>query len=91
MFPEFLSSQIINLPIPQWLIILIIIWVLVWKGFALWRAARLNHMIWFLLILVINTFGVLEIIYLLFSKHSAENKIKEDEIKTKTNQKIKKS
>ena len=34
------------------------------KGFALWRAARNNSSGWFVALLLINTFGVLELLYL---------------------------
>lgn len=40
------------------------IWALVWKGFALWYAARLTHKWWFIILLVVNTVGILEIIYI---------------------------
>ncbi|OHA89763.1 MAG: hypothetical protein A3C70_00695 [Candidatus Zambryskibacteria bacterium RIFCSPHIGHO2_02_FULL_43_14] len=45
-------------------IALIIFWSLVWKGFALWRSAELRQKYWFIAILLINTLGILEIIYL---------------------------
>jgi hypothetical protein len=48
---------------PIW-IGLAFIWTLAWKGFALWRAATLRQYGWFIAMLVINTLGVLEIIYL---------------------------
>ena len=38
---------------------------LVLKGFALWRAARLKQVIWFIAILIFNTAGILPIVYLL--------------------------
>ena len=41
-----------------------VIWTLVWKGFALWRSAELKQKYWFIAILLINTLGILEIIYL---------------------------
>ncbi|GEM_PF-590597 len=41
-----------------------IIWGLFWKGFALWRAAQNKQGWWFLILLVINTMGILEIVYL---------------------------
>jgi methionyl-tRNA synthetase len=44
--------------------ILFILWALVWKGLALWHAARRGQYWWFLALLVFNTFGILEIIYL---------------------------
>jgi hypothetical protein len=48
---------------------ILIAWTIIIKGFALWRAARNSHKIWFIVLLAANTFGILEIIYLLaFSK-----------------------
>ena len=50
---------------------LIIIWSLFWKGWALWRAARKGSKIWFVVLLVVNTLGILEILYIyIFSKKS---------------------
>lgn len=43
---------------------LLIIWTFVWKGLALWRAAKNNHTGWFVALLLVNTLGILEIIYL---------------------------
>jgi len=40
------------------------IWELTWRGFALWRAAKNNHKFWFIPLLVINSIGLLPIIYL---------------------------
>lgn len=48
-----------------WLIPLII-WELVWKGIALWKAGRNNQIVWFIVILILNTVGILPIIYLIF-------------------------
>jgi hypothetical protein len=44
--------------------LLLYLWVLPWKGVALWKAARLRDNIWFILILILNTLAVLEIIYI---------------------------
>lgn len=45
------------------------IWTIPWKGLALWRAARNNQKIWFIVFLVLNTLAVLEILYIfIFSK-----------------------
>jgi len=41
---------------------------LVFKGFALWRAALRNEKGWFWVLLLINTAGILPIIYLLTKK-----------------------
>lgn len=43
---------------------LIIIWTIVWKGLALWKAASLQQKWWFIALFLINTFGILEIVYL---------------------------
>lgn len=50
--------------------ILLCIWCLVWKGLALWHAGRLNQKVWFIILLIVNTVGILEIIYLLVTHHA---------------------
>jgi len=53
-----------------WLFVAVV-WSLVWKGLALWKAARRGENVWFVALLVINTFGILEILYLyVFTKKS---------------------
>ena len=46
------------------IIIVIALWSLFWKIFALWHAARNNARAWFVIMMIINTAGILEIIYL---------------------------
>ena len=50
----------------SWLILLAVLWVLPWKGVALWKAAKNNEKWWFAALLVINTMALLEIIYIFF-------------------------
>ena len=58
------------------LFIIFLIWVMVWKGLALWKSARLNSIVWFVILLVVNTAGILEILYIfVFSKMSMKSKI----------------
>ena len=46
-----------------------VIWVLPWKGVALWKAATLGKKGWFVLLLLVNTLAVLDILYIfVFSK-----------------------
>lgn len=60
--------------IPPWLFILLVVWTVIWKGLALWRAAHRQSKPWFVFFLVINTMGIVEIIYLYFiSKDSSSN------------------
>lgn len=47
-------------------IIILSVWSIIWKGFALWHAARLGHKRWFVVLLIVNTVGILEILYLVF-------------------------
>jgi hypothetical protein len=57
----------------QWVILLAVLWTLPWKGVALWKAAKNNHKWWFIALLVINTLGILEILYIfIFGKKKAE-------------------
>lgn len=46
--------------------ILLMVWSLFWKGFALWYAAKRGEQWWFIALLIINTVGILEIIYIFF-------------------------
>ena len=48
------------------LFIALTIWALVWKGFALWKAAENGSKPWFVTLLVVNTLGILEIIYIFY-------------------------
>ncbi len=51
------------------LFLLLLAWSFIWKGMALWRAARSEHKKWFIVLLIVNTFGILELLYLfVFSK-----------------------
>ncbi|MBS3143792.1 hypothetical protein J4446_02880 [Candidatus Woesearchaeota archaeon] len=57
-------------------IYLIIIWDVVWKGVALWKSARNRHLVWFVFILIVNSVGILPIIYLLIHGKKEKNKKK---------------
>ncbi len=50
------------------IIIALAVWSTIWKGMGLWRSARLGEMRWFIAILVLNTAGILPIIYLLITR-----------------------
>ncbi|MDP2585288.1 MAG: DUF5652 family protein [Candidatus Levybacteria bacterium] len=39
-------------------------WSIAWKGLALWNASKNNQRNWFIAVLVVNTLGILEIVYL---------------------------
>jgi len=65
----YLETIAAEVGIATWLIAIILIWSLIWKLLALWKSARNNHLIWFIVMAVVNTIGILPILYLfVFSK-----------------------
>ncbi len=50
--------------INPFILIAIFLWSLFWKILAVWRAAKGNQRYWFIALLILNTFGILEIFYL---------------------------
>ncbi|HYU65102.1 MAG TPA: DUF5652 family protein [Candidatus Paceibacterota bacterium] len=69
---------------PEWWMILLFVWAYVWKGLALWKAGRAGAKWWFIALLVVNTFGILEILYIyVFSQqkhgHTAHKAVAETE------------
>lgn len=48
------------------ILVILALWSLIWKGIALWRSARSGHQGWFVAFLLIQTLGILEIIYIVF-------------------------
>lgn len=64
-----LSQEWINQNI--WWLGLIALWELAWKGWALWVAARKGSKAWFITLLLINSSGLLPILYIfVFSKQT---------------------
>ncbi len=57
-------------------IVLFLLWSILWKGLALWHAARRGEKWWFGILLVINTMGVLELLYLLLVVQLFATKLK---------------
>jgi hypothetical protein len=48
------------------ILIPVLVWTMAWKGMALWKAGRHNQPYWFIAMLIINTVGLLEIVYLVW-------------------------
>lgn len=61
-------ALVLGIPVAFTAVILAVVafWTIIWKGLALWRSARNEQKWWFIAMLVINTVGMLEIIYLLW-------------------------
>lgn len=64
-----LPLSILGVAIGGIVLMALIAWSIYWKGRALWRASRQNSKLWFIALLVVNTLGILEILYIyIFSK-----------------------
>ena len=46
------------------LLAIIIVWTLTWKLIALWKSAIQNQPAWFIILAIVNTIGILEILYI---------------------------
>jgi hypothetical protein len=74
MFDSFLNlNAYFATQFQNFLPLLIVLWVLPWKGVALWRAARNSHKWWFIAMLLLNTLAILEIIYIFFFSKKKKN------------------
>ena len=63
---DLINSQITSEAVP--IILLLVVFEIVLKGFALWKAAKKDDKYWFIAILVLNTVGILPLVYLIFIK-----------------------
>ncbi|MEK7072541.1 MAG: DUF5652 family protein [Patescibacteria group bacterium] len=50
----------------NWMLFPVLIWTLIWKGYALWIAVKADQKKWYVALLVLNTFGILELIYIFY-------------------------
>jgi hypothetical protein len=55
-----MNNVLTNVP----LLVVVVLWTIFWKGLALWHAGRRGQHLWFILLLLVNTLGILEIVYL---------------------------
>ena len=50
------------------------VWTLIWEGLALWHSAKNNQRNWFIACLLLNTLGLVPIIYLIWFRPEKKNK-----------------
>lgn len=62
-----------------WMVYVFICWVVFWKGISMWKAARKHQRVWFIVLLIINTMGLLEILYIFWFSRIGKKK---EEIKS---------
>jgi hypothetical protein len=65
-----------QLGISIWWILIITIWETVWTALAMWRSARRNHLVWFVVFLIVNLLAIPEIIYLFVTNDKKRKKKK---------------
>ena len=63
---NYLSAELLTL------LIVVSLWEMVLKGFALYKAGGKRDLYWFIAIFVFNTAGVLPLIYLILQKNKKE-------------------
>lgn len=67
------TPELVSIFVP--IVLVVVLWTIILKGYALWNAARGNQKRWFIAILVINTMGILEIIYLIWFRTKTKSPI----------------
>ena len=73
------------------LVVIISVWTLIWKGFALWKAVNKKSVSWFIVFLIFNTVGILEILYIfVFSKINIKKKSEKNNVNNVTKNVLKK-
>ena len=75
-----------------WLFYIIIIWSLIWKAIALWKSARNDSLIWFIVLAIFNTAGILPILYIFVFSKMKSKRVKakpKKAVKKKTNKRKK--
>lgn len=63
------ETPFIDIPVGAQIAIIVVgLWSLIWKGFALYRAGANRSNGWFIVLFILNTAGILDILYLIFSR-----------------------
>lgn len=55
---ELMRNPVVVIPLSLWLVF--------WKGLALWKAVGKRQLLWFMILLLLNTMGILEIGYIFY-------------------------
>ena len=75
---NYLNTLGMQIGFPIWLTVVLVVWTLAWKLTALWKSARNKHIVWFMVMGLANTLGIIPILYIfIFSKLGKNGKIKE--------------
>jgi len=60
------------------LIPILIVWSMIWKGIALWKAGKNDQLTWYIVLFIINTAGILEILYIFVFAKNKNNNLKNE-------------
>lgn len=71
--------QMSMIPYNDIILVLVMLWILPWKAYALWLSARNEQKWWFVIMFLVNLFAILNIIYIFFI---SPKKTREQEAKT---------
>ncbi len=58
--------------------LILTIWAIVWKIYAVWLAAKRDQKKWFVALLILNTIGILEIFYIFKIAQKNWSEVKQD-------------
>jgi len=60
------------------ILLILFVWTIPWKAYSLWQAVKRNERVWFLVLLIVNTIGILEIFYIFKIAKKSWAEVKED-------------
>jgi len=61
---SYLNLMAGQMGISTFFLVALVIWSAFWKLVALWKAGRNNSPVWFIVLALVNTLGILEILYI---------------------------
>ena len=73
--------------IPLWMYP-VLVWTIVWKAVAAWKAARKGHLVWFVAFFIVNTVGILPMVYLFFFQNMNSSRGNKKKVKKKVRKKV---
>ncbi len=71
------------------ILVVILVWAMVWKLLGMWKSARKGSWIWFIVLALTNTVGILPILYIYVFSKIDWNKFAKVEVKKSSKKKIK--
>jgi len=71
---NYMTNISASLGVPVAVFAIALIWTAVWKLLAMWKAAQKKSPVWFILLAIINTVGILPILYIFIFSEMGKNK-----------------